>query len=110
MYSERVVTRLNAIAHKYKDLIMHEIQAVLKQPKYMNTGAAANSIEVKVIQGNENHSPSIEVTFADYLIVLNKSKVSWTKLPAIKPLLAWAERKTDTTGEGKEVGLGNCLG
>jgi hypothetical protein len=79
------------------------IKEVLSQAMYTNTGAAAASIKVTVINGNENKAPEIKVDFVDYLVVLNKRKVSWTKLPDIKKLTEWAARKTDSPEKAKKL-------
>jgi hypothetical protein len=103
MYSARLVEKLNQIAHQYKEIIQAAIKNVLSQTKYTNTGAAAASIKVTVIDGNENKAPEIRVDFVDYLVVLNRRKVEWTKLPDIKKLTEWAERKTDSREKAKKL-------
>ena len=93
-YSPQLVATLNAIAHEYSGKILREITEVLKQPKYMNTGAGLESLRVEVIEGNENKSPDIIVTMDDHLNILNKKKLEWTKQPPIDLLDDWAKTKT----------------
>lgn len=103
MYSARLVEKLNAIAQHYKAIVQASIKDVLSQTRYTNTGAAAASIKVTVINGTESKAPEIKVDFVDYLVVLNKRKVSWTKLPDIKKLTEWAGRKTDSPEKAKKL-------
>ncbi len=99
MYSERLVIKLNGIAHKSVDIIYRSIYSVLSQPPYKNTGAGAASLAVDVVEGNASKSPSINITFDDHLIFLNQRKIQWTKLPDMKELIAWAETKKSNPKE-----------
>jgi hypothetical protein len=96
MYSPRLISTLNEIAHQHAPLIKKAIVDVLSQPRYTNTGAAVASVEVTVIEGDETKSPDINITFADHLIMLNKSKMQWTRLPNLEKLIEWTSTKTDT--------------
>lgn len=103
MYSPNTVTRLNEIAHEYRDLIHQSIHDVLSQPRYKNTGAGAASLTVDVIEGDSDKSPSIKITFADHLIFLEKRKIQWTKLPEMKKMIDWAETKRSDKAEAKKL-------
>lgn len=92
MYSDRTVMKLNDIAHRYKDLIHQAVHdAIVKNIR--NTGEAAASLTVEVIDGNRQKSPEIVISFVDYLIYFNHRRIEWTKLPNINKLTAWAETK-----------------
>ena len=103
MYSPRLVITLNEIAQRFAQLIHKSIVEVLSQPRYSNTGAGVDSIKVEIIAGNSTQSPSLNITFDDHLIMLNKSKIEWTRLPDMKNLMAWAETKTSTLKEAKRL-------
>lgn len=103
MYSENMVRALNEIAHRYGDIMGRSIQEVLNDPKYRNTGAGASSVKINVVDGDLNTSPRVEITFDDHLIVLNKRRVEWTRLPNMKGLLAWAETKTPSEKEATQL-------
>jgi len=89
MYSEFMVIRLNAIAHKYRDIIHKAVHDVLVQIK--NTGAGAASLTVDVVDGDTNNAPRIMIHFDDYLIYLDKRKMQWTRIPDVRKLLEWAK-------------------
>lgn len=93
MYSPRLVEKLNAIAHEYRDKIVREITTVLSQPKYMNTGAGLESLRVEVIPGTQSKSPDIIITMDDYVNIINKRKAEWTKMPPIEELEQWAQTR-----------------
>lgn len=103
MYSPRLVDKLNAIAYQYKDVMLKAIKEVLNQPRYRNTGAAVDSLEIEVIEGKADRAPEIVITFDDYVIYMDKRKLSWTKLPEVKNLIAWAETKTSTTQQARKL-------
>lgn len=103
MYSENTVIKLNAIAHKYKDLIHRSIHAVLSQPPYKNTGAGAASVTVDVIDGDQAKAPQIVTKFDDHLNYINNRKMEWTKLPDMKELLTWAKTKKTTDAEAEQL-------
>lgn len=91
MYSESTVIKLNDIAQRYKDLIHQAVHDVLSQDQYKNTGAGVASLTVDVVDGDANKAPQITITFDDHLILLDKRKMMWTKLPNIGKLMEWAE-------------------
>jgi hypothetical protein len=91
MYSDNTVMKMNDIAQRYKDVIHQAIHDVLSQDRYKNTGAGVASLVVEVIDGDANKSPQIRISFDDHLILLDKRKMQWTKLPNMRKLLEWAE-------------------
>lgn len=101
IYSPAIVTRLNAVAHKNKDLIYKSVHEVLV--KIENTGKGAQSLQVDVVDGDENKSPQIHISFDDHLIFINKRKLQWTKLPEIKKLMEWAVTKTSNETQAKKL-------
>ena len=101
MYTPLQVQRFNEIAHRYKAIAHRSITEVLNQ--YRNTGAGVASVRVEVVEGTSTKSPDINIEFDDHLIVLNKRKVEWTKLPAMKDLVAWAETKKANPQEAKQL-------
>jgi len=103
MYSPRLVQSLNQVAYKHQPLFRKAIVDVLSQPRYTNTGIAAGSVEVEVVEGNASTSPQLNITFADHLIMLNKTKMQWTRLPNIGKLLEWAETKKDDPKQAKRL-------
>ena len=103
MYSDNLVIKLNGIAHHYKDVINRALVDILSQPRYNNTGAGLASLHVEVIEGDRNKSPQIIITMADHLLLLDKRKMQWTKLPKISELLKWAETKKSTPKEAVKL-------
>lgn len=103
MYSDVTIVKLNAIAHRYRDLIHRAISEVLNQDRYKNTGAGAASLTVDVVDGDANNSPRILISFDDHLIFLDKRKMQWTKLPQIKKLMEWAETVKPSKIEAKKL-------
>lgn len=103
MYSDEVVTRLNAIANQYRDILYRSLRDVLSQPRYTNTGAGLSSLTVDVIQGTQTKSPQLVVTFDDHILFMDKRRLQWTKLPDMKGLLAWAETKTSSEKEARKL-------
>lgn len=101
MYSEQLVIRLNDIARDYKEILRRSIQDVLA--KYQNTGKGVASVRVTVIPGDAEKAPAIQITFDDYLIVLDKRRVQWTKLPDMKKLEAWARTKEQDDKKAKQL-------
>lgn len=93
MYSDRLVIVLNEIAHEFAPQMHRSIVDVLSQPRYTNTGLGVASVKVEVVAGNELTAPSLAISFDDHLIMLNKSKMEWTRLPNIERLVAWAKTK-----------------
>lgn len=95
MYSANLVATLNDIASDYAPLIKSAVVAVLSQPRYTNTGAGADSVEVKVIAGSAQHAPEIRVEFADYVNLFNLRKLQWTKQPPVDAEFEqWAQTKS----------------
>lgn len=103
MYSPRLVSVLNDIANEHAPIIKKAIVDVLSQPRYSNTGAGASSVEVTVVPGDASRSPDINIKFADHLIMLNKSKMQWTRLPNIEKLIEWASTKKDTREQAEKL-------
>ena len=103
MYSPRLVDALNTIAHRYKDIIHRAIVDVLRQPRYMNTGAGAASVTVDVTDGDAEKSPVIQIVFDDHIKLLDKRKMQWTQLPDMKKLLEWAATKEQDPTKAKKL-------
>lgn len=103
MYSEKMVMRLNEVAHRYKDLVYQSIFTVINQPPYRNTGAAAASLKVDVVDGDQTKAPRLDIRFDDQLIFIGTKKMEWTKLPNMKKLIAWAETKKATREEAEQL-------
>lgn len=102
-YSPRTVDKLNGIAHKYKDIIQRAIADVLRQPKYYNTGKLAASVTVDVTDGDANKAPAIVIELDEALLIIDKSKLQWTKLPNMKALLEWASTKESDPKKAKRL-------
>lgn len=93
MYSERLVQVLNEVAHDFRGQLLASIKNVLNEPRLRNTGAGGASVKVDVVPGNSTTSPALVVTLDDYVLLLDKSKMQWTKLPNIRKLVEWARTK-----------------
>jgi hypothetical protein len=94
MYSDNLVNTLNGIAYDYREIINRQLNEILSQPRYRNTGAGLASLHVDVIEGNRDKAPQLVITFADHLNILDKRKIEWTKLPPIDQLDEWADTRT----------------
>lgn len=107
MYSEKLIIKLNTIAHQYKDVINQRLNSILSQPKYRNTGAGLASLHVDVIDGDQSKAPQIIITMDEHLLLIDKRKMQWTKLPDVRKLLEWAETKTfdEVPGYKGKVGI-----
>lgn len=92
MYSDRTVMKLNDIAYRYKDLIHRAVHDVIRKTIH-NTGDAAASLTVEVVEGTRDKAPDLVISFADHLIYFNHRQIEWTKLPNIDKLTEWAETK-----------------
>lgn len=103
MYSPRTVDKLNTIAHRYKDLIERSINAVLRQPKFYNTGRLASSVTVDVEDGDANKSPVIRIELDEALLIIDKRKLQWTKLPNMKALLEWAATRESDPKKARDL-------
>lgn len=108
MYSHNVVMRMNEVAHRYRPLIHQAIHAVLKQPRYYNTGAGAASLAVDVVDGDTENTPVIQIMFDDHLILMEKRKMMWTKWPDMEPMVEWAQSKTNSNQEAKRLAWGTA--
>lgn len=109
MYSDLLVSKLNDIAHRYRDLIHKSLHEVLSQPQYKNTGAGLASLTVDVIDGDHNIAPKIVIHFDDHLLLLDKRKMQWTQMPDMKNLLAWAATKKDKPSEIKKLAWSTAI-
>lgn len=99
MYSQRTIDKLNAVAYQYRPMFVQAIRAAL----HKNTGEGAASVAVDVVEGNSTRSPNIVITVNDHVILLDKRKLQWTKLPDVKQLMKWAETKTPSEKEAKRL-------
>src|SRR5688572_5922178 len=104
MYSQRLVNTLNEIATEYGQKIKQSVTEVLN--KYKNTGAGVSSVNIQITPGTDTKAPSIQITFDDHLIFLNKRRIEWTKLPDMKNMIAWAETKKSDPAEAKRMAFG----
>lgn len=102
MYSERIVMKLNEIAYRYKDIVHRAVHDVITKT-IRNTGEAAASLTVDVIEGNRDKAPVLVISFVDYLIYFNHRRIEWTKLPNIDKLTAWAEVKVPDRKAAKRL-------
>ena len=109
MYSDNLVIKLNTIAHQSADRIDRDLHAILSQPRYKNTGRGLASLHVEVIDGDRNNTPQIKITMDDHLILLDKRKMVWTKLPPIKPLMEWAETVEKNPKRAKALAWGTAI-
>lgn len=82
--------KLDALATKYADKLKRDVQSVLSNPEFMNTGELADSIEVTVTKASDKEAPLIILTYADQGYFLNYRNPQWTKLPTIDKLEKWA--------------------
>ncbi len=103
MYSDILVIKLNIIAHQHAEIIRRAITDILNQPKYRNTGAGVQSLKVEVIEGDASKSPQLRITMDDHLLIIDKKRMQWTKLPEVKRLTAWAETKSQDPAEIKKL-------
>lgn len=102
-YSPRLVSTLNDIAHKHSGIIRQSIASVLNDAKYKNTGASAGSVVVSVIDGDASKAPIIHIEMAESLLIIDRSKLQWTKLPNMKALLEWAATKVSDPRKAKQL-------
>jgi hypothetical protein len=102
-YSPRLVTVLNDLAHKFQGEYQSALTNLLNQPPYRNTGEGVNSVEVNVVEGNEQKAPEVKIEFADHLLYMDKRKLQWTKLPDMKRMLAWAATKSNDESVQKKL-------
>lgn len=103
MFSENQVIALNNIAHEYRGKLEAAIKDVLSQGRYTNTGRGMQSVVVSVVPGTTSESPSLVVTLDDYVLMLDRSKMQWTKLPNVRNLLAWARARKSNEKEAKKL-------
>ena len=103
MYSDRLVNVLNEIAKDYRGKLEAAIKAVLSQARYTNTGRGVQSVKVEVVTGNASQSPALVVQLDDYVLLLDRSKMQWTKLANVKNLIEWAKTKRSTEREWKAL-------
>jgi hypothetical protein len=103
MYSDNLVIALNNIATEYRGKLEAAIKAVLSQARYTNTGRGVQSVAVSVVPGTTNASPALVVTLDDYVLLLDRSKLQWTKLPNVKNLLEWARARKSDEKEAKKL-------
>lgn len=101
MYSQITIAKLNDIAQRYRGIIQQSIQNVLSQ--YKNTGAGLASVTVDVVEGDASQAPQINIQFDDHVLILDKRKVQWTKLPDMKAMIEWAETKTTTRDQAERL-------
>jgi hypothetical protein len=103
MYSPRTIEKMNAIGERYVDLILRAIQDVLKDAKYRNTGKTAESVQVEMVAGAADKSPVIRIELDEALLIIDKRKLQWTKLPNMKALLEWAATKESDPKKAKRL-------
>lgn len=108
-YSPRTVDKLNGIADKYKDIIQRAIHDVLKQPKYYNTGKLAASVTVDVVDGDSTKAPVIRIELDEALLIIDKRKLQWTKLPNMKALLEWASTKESYPKKARQLAWATAM-
>lgn len=94
--------KLNEIAYRYKDLVHRAVHDVITK-NIANTGEAAASLTVDVVDGNRQKAPELVISFVDYLIYFNHSRIEWTKLPNIDKLTRWAETKVSDPRAAKRL-------
>jgi hypothetical protein len=102
-YSAHQVELLNEVANKYKPIVYAAIHSIISQSRFRNTGAAADSLSVDIVEGSADLAPQLEIRFADYLNILDKKKLQWTKLPDMKKLIEWAETKVSDEKKAKKL-------
>lgn len=98
-----MVDTLNNIASDYAGRLEAAIKTILSQARYTNTGQGVGSVSVDVRKGNTNESPALIVKLDDYVLLLDRSKMQWTKLPNMRKLIAWAKTKKSEEGEAKKL-------
>lgn len=98
-----MVETLNNIASDYAGQMEAAIKAILSQARYTNTGQGVGSVSVTVQKGNTNESPALIVKLDDYVLLLDRSKMQWTKLPNMTKLIAWAKTKKSEEGEARKL-------
>ncbi len=103
MYSPRTTEKMNAIAMRYMEIILRAIQDVVKDAKYRNTGKSADSVRVEVVSGDQGKSPVIRIELDEALLIVDKRKLQWTKLPNMKALLEWAATKESDPKKAKQL-------
>lgn len=102
-YSPRTVEKLNAIAGKHVGIIASAIAEVLRDPKYRNTGKSAESVRVEMQPGDANKAPVLRIELDEALLIIDKTKLQWTKLPNMKALLEWASTKESDPKKAKKL-------
>lgn len=103
MYSDNLVRVLNSIAQAYRGKLEDNIKAVLNEGRYRNTGRGADSVTVAVVPGDSSKSPALVITMEDHVLILDKSKLQWTKLPLVNELLSWARTRKSNEKEAKQL-------
>lgn len=103
MYSDNQVQVLNAIADDYAGQLLASIKQVLNEPRYRNTGRGVGSVQVDVVKGDSSKSPALVVKLEDYVLLLDKSKMEWTRLPNIRNLVEWARSKQSDEKQAQKL-------
>ena len=99
MYSPNIIEKLNAVAHQYRPIFVQAIQDTV----HNNTGTGAASVVVEVVEGNATKGPTIVINVNDHVILLDKRKLQWTKLPDVQKLMEWAKTKTSSDKDAKRL-------
>lgn len=95
-YSDNLVKTLNNLANEYRGKLQDSVTKVLNEARYKNTGRGVSSVTVVVVPGTKEKSPSLVIKMDDHVLLLDRSKMQWTKLPDMNNLLEWAKtKKTD---------------
>lgn len=95
-------SKLDALAAKYAEKLKRDVETVLSNPEFMNTGELADSIEVSITKATDQEAPLIVLTYADQGYFLNYRNPQWTKLPTIAKLEKW--------GSARGLDFGNIPG
>lgn len=86
--------KLDAIAEQYGAQLMNDIQDVLNQPQFRNSGELAESLKLKITKASNKEAPKIIVEYAEQGFFIGYKSPRWTSLPKISELEKWAETKT----------------
>jgi hypothetical protein len=86
-----ITAQLNDLAEAKSKELLSRAQTILK--KYSNSGELIDSLQVEVTRGSAQEAPVITMTFAEHGSFLDKRTMIWGKVPEMKKMRKWVERK-----------------
>jgi hypothetical protein len=103
MYSPELVTVLNEIAEQKAKEFQSVLVNLLSKAPYRNTGEGVNSVTIEISAGTASRAPAIKINFADHLLLMDKRKLQWVKLPLVSKLMTWAATKNSDPKQQKRM-------